>query len=515
MKDNPIILSTLDDVLNIKSGTTSEKKYYRLSNDIELPYRDLRFPLGKISNVSIDGNGFSFLDLNIRDTGTKEGWGIFSIIENVDVSNLGMDGFYLVARAKVGAFAGTAMGQCSFTNCYVRNIWLRASAPNAVYSKFFGNFIGYCEDGSTTHFDKCFVSMIRGTTNQTILANSESGGFVGAGGSGHTFNDCYFLGGIRTSGRQDAGTFISTNYDATFTNTYQVSAGSQNHNVQGTDLGTKENLENQQINGFINYIETNNNLPMQIVFVGDVEEPNKFEEFKSSFVERIATTKDLLTVIKPNVEIILASSHMESLATKYTLDIYNHIRYEAHKSSYVDGLNTKESHTMKVIRKLNSFMNGLFTDTKVLFDDIQIEIIDNVAHAFERGDDLTVCEMMTSLYVEESESQAEVVENKTGVKALAYVGDTIKLQAVFKDYSNNPFQPQDVVLTIYKPLVVGFEKLKEVKMTDDNLVGKGIYEYYYTVSEEESDDDYLVYEFAGMYNEKPTLARGKIPTRFV
>lgn len=89
-----------------------------------------------------------------------------------------------------------------------------------------------------------------------------------------------------------------------------------------------------------------------------------------------------------------------------------------------------------------------------------------------------------------------------------YQGDTIRLKVHFKNFSGQSIDPSDIKLTIYKS---DKTKIEEIEVDDSNKENVGVY-FYDFVSIGLSE---FVYEFSGLYNNKPILARDKVQIKFI
>lgn len=93
---------------------------------------------------------------------------------------------------------------------------------------------------------------------------------------------------------------------------------------------------------------------------------------------------------------------------------------------------------------------------------------------------------------------------------MALTGDTVRLSVKFLDINGEQVDPEDVYLNIYneKDIAIDTIQLTEVDKS-------GIGEYFYDFTIPYVSGNYIVYEFAGTYRNKPILSRERINTRFV
>ena len=90
-----------------------------------------------------------------------------------------------------------------------------------------------------------------------------------------------------------------------------------------------------------------------------------------------------------------------------------------------------------------------------------------------------------------------------------YQGDTVRLKCHFKMFTGQSVDPTDIKLTIYK---TDKTKIEEIIITDTNKENVGVYFYDYVPASELNE---FIFEFAGSYNDKPILARGKVEVKFI
>lgn len=88
-------------------------------------------------------------------------------------------------------------------------------------------------------------------------------------------------------------------------------------------------------------------------------------------------------------------------------------------------------------------------------------------------------------------------------------GDTVRLQCHFKSFEGKPIDPEDVRLTIYKS---DQTQVKQFILDDTNKIDVGIYYYDYTPAVELNE---FIFEFGGMVNNHPIIARDIVQVKFV
>lgn len=87
-----------------------------------------------------------------------------------------------------------------------------------------------------------------------------------------------------------------------------------------------------------------------------------------------------------------------------------------------------------------------------------------------------------------------------------FAKDTILLQVQFKTFDGNKVTPENVKLTIYDKQQTVIEEINYGLTTD----GLGKFEYEYT----DTTGSDFIFEFSGVFNEKPILARQEVKVKF-
>lgn len=93
---------------------------------------------------------------------------------------------------------------------------------------------------------------------------------------------------------------------------------------------------------------------------------------------------------------------------------------------------------------------------------------------------------------------------------MAFKGDTVRLEVIFKDFDGMSVEPNDVTLTIYDGDNMA---IQSIPLTNENRVNIG--EYYYDYVIPYGVEEFIIYEFNGYHKERPILARDKIHVDFV
>lgn len=90
---------------------------------------------------------------------------------------------------------------------------------------------------------------------------------------------------------------------------------------------------------------------------------------------------------------------------------------------------------------------------------------------------------------------------------MALAGDTVRLKCHFRTFDGQLIDPADVKLTIYDS---NKQQIKQIALTDINKEND-VYFYDYVLPDDKQE---IIFEFRGLYNEKPILSRGKVKIEF-
>lgn len=90
---------------------------------------------------------------------------------------------------------------------------------------------------------------------------------------------------------------------------------------------------------------------------------------------------------------------------------------------------------------------------------------------------------------------------------MALAGDTVRFRCHFKTFDGQIIDPVNVKLTIYD---ANKQQIEQITLTDTNK-DNGVYFYDYVLPMNQSE---IIFEFRGLYNEKPILSRGKVKIQF-
>uniref|UniRef100_C5D6Y1 Uncharacterized protein n=1 Tax=Geobacillus sp. (strain WCH70) TaxID=471223 RepID=C5D6Y1_GEOSW len=91
---------------------------------------------------------------------------------------------------------------------------------------------------------------------------------------------------------------------------------------------------------------------------------------------------------------------------------------------------------------------------------------------------------------------------------MALAGDTVRFRCHFKTFDGQSVEPTDVKLTIYN---TNKQQIEQITLDDTNKKNVGVYFYDYILPMNQSE---IIFEFSGIYNNKPILARGSVKIRF-
>ena len=92
---------------------------------------------------------------------------------------------------------------------------------------------------------------------------------------------------------------------------------------------------------------------------------------------------------------------------------------------------------------------------------------------------------------------------------MAYIGDTVRLKVHFRSFNGDSVDPDDITLTIYDKTK---KELDTIPITVENKTATGQYYYDYVVSDELLE--YFIFEFGGIHNNNPILARDRVSIKF-
>ncbi|OAO80939.1 hypothetical protein [Anoxybacillus flavithermus] len=91
---------------------------------------------------------------------------------------------------------------------------------------------------------------------------------------------------------------------------------------------------------------------------------------------------------------------------------------------------------------------------------------------------------------------------------MAFAGDTVRFRCHFRTFDGQSVEPTDVKLTIYDSQKQLIEKFI---LDDSHKENVGIFYFDYVLPDDKQE---IIFEFRGLYNEKPILSRGKVKIQF-
>ena len=91
---------------------------------------------------------------------------------------------------------------------------------------------------------------------------------------------------------------------------------------------------------------------------------------------------------------------------------------------------------------------------------------------------------------------------------MALAGDTVRFRCHFRTFDGQSVNPADVKLTIYDS---NKQQIEQIALTDTNKEKVGVYFYDYVLPMNQSE---IIFEFSGVYNNKPILVRDSVKIQF-
>lgn len=211
--DDPYIISSIEDLLNIKNNLSGS---YKLVNDIDLNNTEWEsIGSSKTPFIGIfDGNGHTIKNLKI-DKATNKYLGLFGVTNNATIKNVSIENISINGTECVGALLGQANGSVKIENCKIFGICNINGKSNL------GGLVGYVYDGGTitgssanviitdSSLGSGYIGGLAGKLNNTILSkcfssgdiisrDSYVGGLVGYA-DGSKISECYAVGNVKGS----------------------------------------------------------------------------------------------------------------------------------------------------------------------------------------------------------------------------------------------------------------------------------------------------------------------------
>ncbi|MDD2288026.1 MAG: hypothetical protein PHY55_04245 [Bacteroidales bacterium] len=352
---DPYLLSIVDDLLEIPNyyGTSSDIKYFRLTNDIILPQNDSRFPISRFYYSVLDGGGYKLSDFTLTNSSSSPSsrWGIFKFIVKLTVKNLGIENFNIRAGTEVGAFAGACGIEVNFENCYVSNSSIQGYYYNSPSFRYFGGFIGARQSGTVVNFNNCFVR------NCLLKGYSGLGGFIGQGADVDNFDRCYSFSNTYTKYIGNVGAFFLNDYNVATTSYYN---GSVNYS-QGATFVADVNAKDQSSFPYFDFENIwvindsiNDGYPVQKIFAPTSEPPQKLTIDINSYVNKINADR-----------VLQANLYNHSYMKPINSDLSTSKKISVVIQSYINKINALAVNISgnKQSAEVNSYLNKITSST--------------------------------------------------------------------------------------------------------------------------------------------------------
>lgn len=506
----------------------------------------------KLYNVRIKNLGIRDFNFTIYSkAGAFAGQAMYTHFENCFVINSLIRGYGTGSDywKYIGGFVGYAPTQNTFTNCaYIGVINNKTlSIPNNTIqgTSSVGGFVGY---GSNQVFNNCYSISGVNSTHET-----EEGAFVSNSHVGTaTFNNCYTIRHSTTVHAQ--ATLLDTNSYATYLRDNPTALkGFDFDNVWGTSNKVNGGLPTPKIflpeevppiikdisiSSYVNAIKTDYLLDLIVPIIKEINASNYINQIQTdyiidfvkaniktvntgSYVNAITQFISWVNLVHPMIKEIQVTHNIQPITVDVTSEFLKVVIKEINTISSIKNLNhdVKRLQIKKSIENLISYLNKITGQTVVISDIKPIEFYAIASH-LEQRNVVDVVESLINVYENEAQHTAHQQQPKTEVRIMAFIGDTVTLNVRFKTSKGNAIDPTNVTLKIFKPTITSFELIDTISLTSDHKVSVGEYEIDYTIPSNleftnSITSHYIVAEFSGMYNGKPTLTRERIPVRFV
>ncbi|UUV26381.1 MULTISPECIES: hypothetical protein [Lysinibacillus] len=520
---NPYEIHNVNDIVEIYSYK-GEGVYFKLMNDISLPFNDSRFPIASFTGV-LDGNGKRISGLYVNKS-TTIGVGLFGHISNATIKNIEISNFNVMGEAKVGALAGE-----SFTNCLIENVFTSGTissqtyAPTGTSSKwsYAGGLIGFANNPVT------YRNV--GIRRVVVKAYSYVGVYQGYGNNS-IFEQCYSypLAGNMYAKTGGYGAFTARQNTADVRKSYYLdSVASSQGGILITDTQIKDQSQLLLFDFNKNWVidsSMNDGYPIPKSFIANAI---KHTVKVNSYTSRMNNSA-WVNLIHPIEKAIQVGSHATPCGSIAFAEFISGVRAEINTTSSMKNLDSY-SYRMQIIKSIDSvvsYMNKL-TGQAIVYTNIKPTELDTLTQLFENANDvdfipyftndLNMKENSNAVSTFKGEISSHQLNTKTEVNIVAYIGDTVRLKVNFKTFDGTTIEPEDVKLKIYKPTFQNsYELISTISLSSNNKTeNEGEYLYDYTIPQNliNFETNFLIYEFSGMYNNNSTLARSKIDIRFV
>lgn len=544
-QSSPYELYTVDDLRQIYTHQ-GIGVHFKMMNDI-MPYMESGFPLEGFQGI-FDGAGYKLQYLYINKS-SLVGAGLFKYLDNATVKNVALESFNIMGESRVGALAGE-----SYNNVVIESVmttgttFIQTYAPNGNSERYSyaGGLIGIANTPVT--YRNCAMR------NMQVQGYSNVGGFEGWG-YGSIFLNCYSA-PLGLYGKQGgAGSFSAGNtWVADASTSYYVDLTA---NWNGGNYIPLEGLKNQSQLSHLDFVNSwgispdfNEGYAVPKVFLPQTV-PAIIEkrevEFHVNSLSVIAVSKLIKPLIRhlnnefnvrpidfgvqahselfiPFVKRLEVTHFINPISLSAYAKLIRIIRKQIDINYSIKSINSefKITHIKKSIGEILHYMNEI-TLSNITVANLKPTQIEAMVGFIENGNDVSLIQyLLNNIYIKENTSNTSYVEkansishinNRSEVKIVAFTGDSVKLQVKFKTFSGEVISPTDVKLKIYESVNDSHRLIETIDLSIENQVTLGTYAYDYVIPEGTTTD--LVYEFSGIYNGKMTLARGKIPTRFV
>lgn len=91
---------------------------------------------------------------------------------------------------------------------------------------------------------------------------------------------------------------------------------------------------------------------------------------------------------------------------------------------------------------------------------------------------------------------------------MIYSGDTVRLKVNFKTFTGEAINPDNVTLTIYD---IERNQIEQYELDDTYRQDVGVYFFDYITPDDEQE---IIYEFKGVYNNYPIIVRDSLKINF-
>lgn len=506
----------------------------------------------KLYNVRIKNLGIKDFRFTIYSkAGAFAGQAMYTHFENCFVTNSLIRGYGTGSDywKYIGGFVGYAPTQNTFTNCayigVLNNNILSITSNSIQGTSYVGGFVGY---GNNQVFNNCYSISGVNSTHETQEGAFVSNYHVGTA----TLNNCYTVRHSTTVHPQ--GTLLDTNTYATYLRDNPTALeGFDFDNVWGTSDKVNGGLPTPKIflpeaippiikdisiSSYINAIKTDYLLDLIIPIIKEINASNYINQIQTdyiidfvkaniktvntgNYVNTITQFISWVNLVHPMIKKIQVAHNIQPITVDVTSEFLKVVIKEINTISSIKNIShdVKRLQIKKSIENLISYLNKITGQTIVISDIKPIEFYAIASH-LEKRNVVNVVESLINVYSNEAQHTVHQLQPKTEVRIMAFIGDTVTLNVRFKTSKGNAIDPTDVTLKIFKPTITSFKLIDTISLTSDHKVGVGEYEIDYTIPSDleftnSITSHYIVAEFSGVYNGKPTLTRERIPVRFV